>query len=86
LTVQLVPLPAVIIVPVRMPDPVIEAPTVIVPVTPDTVRVVPEIEPVQEKLVVEEEITAERETLYPLGVTPDTVTRDPEGIVYAGEK
>jgi hypothetical protein len=69
------------IVPARTALPLRAAPTVIVPVTPETVSVVPEIDPVQENEVVEEAVTVASEVLYPDGVTPVMVMRDPVGIV-----
>jgi hypothetical protein len=70
----------------RTPDPVMTAPTVTVPVTADTVKVVPEIEPVQEKLVVDDVRTGDKEVLYPDGVAPVMVIEEPTEIVVGGYK
>jgi hypothetical protein len=69
-------------VPARMPVAVRDAPIVIVPdATEETVSVVPEIDPVQTNAVVEEDVTVASDVLYPEGVTPVIVMRDPLGIV-----
>jgi hypothetical protein len=61
--------------------PVIVWPIETVPVTLETVNVVPEIEPVAEKEKADDAVTIAEELLYPVGVKPATLMVDPTGMV-----